>query len=277
MAVYGVWARFTITLIALIPLFLSGCATTSDFADPRDPWEGFNRGMFTFNDDVDAAFVRPIAKGYKAITPAPIDQGITNFFLNLADFNSAVNNLLQFKLERSANDFGRLAINSTIGILGFIDVASNMNLPKHSEDFGQTLGVWGFQPGPYVVLPFLGPSSVRDAIGLVPDWYMAPIRWIPTSTAVTWGTLGLWFIDRRADLLGASRVLEMAALDPYEFIRDAYLQKREYDVFDGNLPPESFDEFEDEFEDGFEDMTEPDDLESSGTEIPGLLQPSNEP
>ena len=245
MAVYGVWARLTIILIVLLPV-LSGCATTSEFPDPRDPWEGFNRGMFTFNDDFDAAFAKPIARGYKAITPAPIDQGITNFFLNLADFNSAVNNLLQFKLERSANDFGRLAVNSTVGILGFIDVASNMNLPRHGEDFGQTLGVWGVEPGPYLVLPFLGPSSARDAVGLIPDWYIAPIRWIPVNDAVTWGMLALWFVDRRADLLGASKVLQMAALDPYEFIRDAYLQKRLYEVYNGNPPLDSepFDEFD---------------------------------
>jgi len=270
MAVYGVWARLTIILIVLLPV-LSGCATTSEFPDPRDPWEGFNRGMFTFNDDFDAAFAKPIARGYKAITPAPIDQGITNFFLNLADFNSAVNNLLQFKLQRSANDLGRLAVNSTVGILGFMDVASNMNLPRHGEDFGQTLGVWGVEPGPYLVLPFLGPSSARDAVGLIPDWYIAPIRWIPVRDAVTWGMLGLWFIDRRADLLGASKVLQMAALDPYEFIRDAYLQKRLYDVYNGNPPLDS--EPFDEFDETDEPEEEPG---AAGKESPNLLQPSDQ-
>ncbi len=236
-------AGLRVILLSSLAIFISGCASTSGYVDPRDPWEGSNRAIFKFNDGLDRAIFQPIARGYKAIMPAPMNRGVTNFFMNLGDVRSAVNNLLQFKLQRSMNDVGRLMVNSTLGVLGFMDVASNMNLPKYGEDFGQTLGVWGAKPGPYVVLPFLGPSSVRDTIGLVPDWYMAPIRWIPTNDAVTFGLLGLWFVDRRADLLGASRVLEMAALDPYEFIRDAYLQKRHNDVYDDHPPPDAeFDE-----------------------------------
>jgi phospholipid-binding lipoprotein MlaA len=224
-------------LLSLLVLLMSGCATTSDYQDPRDPIEGFNRAMYSFNEALDNALIKPLAKGYRAIMPAPVDKGITNFFSNLADVGSAINNLLQFKLQRAASDVGRVLVNSTIGILGFIDVASNMNLQKYGEDFGQTLGAWGAGPGPFIVLPILGPTSGRDGIGLVVDWYTDPVRYVKPNG---WrnGLIVLRGIDRRADLLGASRVMEEAALDPYEFMRDAYLQKRRDDVYDGAPPPE---------------------------------------
>jgi phospholipid-binding lipoprotein MlaA len=243
----GKWMKSGIA--AVLVLGLAGCATTDEYADPRDPWEGYNRWMYAFNDEVDKAIIKPLAKGYKAITPAPIDRGITNFFNNLGEVRSIINNLLQFKLQRAVNDVGRLAVNSTIGLLGFIDVASNMNLPPYDEDFGQTFAVWGVDTGPYIVLPLLGPSTGRDTIGLALDWTVEPVRWMTDSSAARTGLLGLWFIDRRADLLGASKIMEQAALDPYEFMRDAYLQKRLNDVYDGN-PPE---EMDDEFNGGFEE------------------------
>ncbi len=222
---------------ALIAL-LSGCATVpDDYRDPRDPWESYNRAMHQFNTDFDNAIWKPVAEGYRAITPEQVDRGITNFFNNMRDFTSAINNLLQLKLSRAANDVGRILVNTTVGLLGFIDVASNMDLPSYKEDFGQTLGYWGIGPGPYFVLPILGPSSVRDAISIIPDWYTQPIAYLDDETT-QWALAILFGIDKRADLLGASEVLQEAALDPYSFTRDAYLQKRRNDVYDGNPPLE---------------------------------------
>jgi phospholipid-binding lipoprotein MlaA len=232
--------QLKITLLTLLAVALSGCASTGDYQDPRDPAESFNRAMYSFNEGLDDVLMKPISKGYKAITPAPVDTGISNFFGNLADVGSAINNLLQFKLERAATDVGRVLVNSTIGLLGFIDVASNMNMQKYGEDFGQTMGAWGMDPGPYIVLPFFGPSSGRDTVGMVVDWYTDPVRYVKPNH---WrnSLIGLRAIDTRADLLSASRVLEEAALDPYEFQRDAYLQKRRHDVYDGAPPPETTD------------------------------------
>jgi phospholipid-binding lipoprotein MlaA len=221
----------------------AGCATTSEYRNPSDPWEPFNRVVFQFNDDFDPAFLKPVAKGYQAITPAPVDRGITNFFENLADVRNTVNNALQFKMTRAATSLGRVVVNSTVGVLGFVDVASNMNLPKYNEDFGQTLGAWGVDSGPFVVLPLLGPSTARDTVGLVGDWYTDPLTYV-NDGGVAWGLKGLRIIDRRADLLAASKVLEQAALDPYSFVRDAYLQRRHSDIHDGNPPLQELEEAE---------------------------------
>jgi phospholipid-binding lipoprotein MlaA len=228
-------------LAALVAV--SGCATIDpEYRDPRDPFESFNRAMYRFNDGLDRAIIKPLAQGYIAITPEPIDRGITNFFNNLGDVTSAINNFLQLKFNRAFNDIGRVLVNTTVGLLGVMDVASNLNLPKHDEDFGQTLGAWGIGAGPFIVLPFFGPSSGRDAVGVVVDWYTDPLTYLDDGR-VAWGLKGLRLVDRRAGLLAASRVLEEAALDPYIFIRDAYLQKRRNDVFDGNPPPEEEPEY----------------------------------
>lgn len=237
MADKSLFKRVQVVVLTALFFVLTGCATTSDYQDPRDPIEGFNRAMYSFNDALDKALIKPLAQGYKAITPAPVNRGISNFFGNLADVGSAINNLLQFKLKHAASDVSRVLVNTTIGLLGFIDVASNMNLQKYDEDFGQTLGTWGVGAGPYIVLPLLGPSSGRGVIGVVVDWYTDPVRYVEPNH---WrNTLaGLRAIDARADLLGASRVMEEAALDPYEFSRDAYLQKRQNDVYDGAPPPD---------------------------------------
>lgn len=243
--------RLALVFLLGATLGLGGCATGDD-RDPRDPLEPLNRATYSFNDMLDRAVIKPLAQGYAFIMPAPANQGVTNFFNNLADIRSALNNLLQLKVGRAFSDVGRVAINTTVGILGLIDVASNMNLPRYGEDFGQTLGVWGFGPGPYIVLPLLGPSSGRDTVGLVVDWYTDPIRWLLNDETWRWGLLGLEIIDTRADLLNASRVLEQASLDPYAFMRDAFLQRRRSLVYDGNPP----DEFEDEFEDLGEAMEE---------------------
>jgi phospholipid-binding lipoprotein MlaA len=237
--IFSMTIRFRVFILALLSsVIFSGCATVDPkYADPRDPMEGFNRSMYAFNEGLDKAILKPLAKGYKAITPVPVDNGITNFFSNINDVVSAVNNLLQFKLSRAASDVSRVVINTTIGILGFMDVATNMNIPRYDEDFGQTLGAWGIGPGPYIVLPFFGPSNGRDAVGLVVDWYTDPVTYLEPESHM-WLTKTLRYTDQRADLLRASNILQEAALDPYEFLRDAYLQKRRNDVHDGNPPPE---------------------------------------
>lgn len=224
-----------VILILAVVIGLAGCATGPD-SDPRDPLEPYNRAAYSFNDMIDRAVLEPLAKGYNYITPAPVNKGVTNFFDNLRDVRSAINNLLQFKIGRAFSDVGRVAINSTIGILGLMDVASNMNLPSYKEDFGQTLGVWGLDSGPFIVLPLFGPSSVRDGVGLVGDWFADPVTYIEDDT-VRWSLRGLNVVDTRADLVNASRVVDQAALDPYAFIRDSYMQRRESLVHDGN-PPE---------------------------------------
>jgi len=234
---------YKVALVLLLgsALCLGGCAT-GDYRDPRDPLEPLNRVTYSFNDMLDRAVIKPLAQGYEYIMPAPANKGVSNFFNNLADIRSALNNLLQFKIGRAFSDVGRVAVNTTVGILGLIDVASNMNLPRYEEDFGQTLGVWGVGPGPYLVLPLLGPSSGRDSVGRVADWYTDPMTHM-NDEAWRWRLRGLQLVDTRAGLLNASRVLEGASLDPYAFVRDAFLQRRQSLVYDGNPPEEEFDGF----------------------------------
>lgn len=220
-------------------LGLAGCATV-EYPDPSDPFEGFNRSVYQFNEALDDAIFKPVGRGYNAIVPEPVNRSVTNFFNNLEDVRSAINNLLQFKVGRAFSDVGRVAINSTVGIAGLFDVASNMDFPRYDEDFGQTLGTWGVASGPYLVLPLLGPSSVRDGVGTVVNWYTHPLAYVNDDT-LQWGLVGLDLVDTRADLLNASRVLEQAALDPYAFLRDAYLQRRQNLVYDGNPPEQFFD------------------------------------
>lgn len=220
--------------MALVSIFfISGCATTGD---DRDPLEGANRAIYKFNDGFDKVILKPVATGYNKITPRPVDKGISNFFGNLEDVVTTINNLLQFKLKRSGSDAVRVIVNSTIGLLGFLDVASSMGFDKHNEDFGQTLGYWGVGNGPYLVLPFLGPSTLRDTAGLVVDSLaFDPIYWVdhvPTRNSL----IAVKTVDTRADLLGASKVLEEAAPDKYDFHKESYFQKREYDINDGALP-----------------------------------------
>ncbi len=233
--------RFSWLWLAVLVMVISGCATTD--ADEADPWEAFNRPMYTFNEKLDEYVARPLARGYQTITPAPVDRGITRFFGNLEDVQIALNNLLQFKFGEALSDVGRFGINTTIGILGFMDVATGMGLEKHEEDFGQTLGKWGFASGPYLVLPVIGPSSARDAVGFAGDWVVNPIYTQIDSATISWSLYGIRYVDRRADLLKASRVLESAALDPYSFVRDSYMQRRRSLVLDGNLPEAEGEDF----------------------------------
>ncbi|MGR9108399.1 MAG: MlaA family lipoprotein [Gammaproteobacteria bacterium] len=226
-------------------LWLSGCATTAK--DPRDPWEGWNRGVQSFNDTADDYVIRPVAEGYQWVTPSFVDQGVTNFFNNIGDIRVTVNDFLQFKFSQGSEDFTRFLINTTLGVGGLVDVGTMLEFERHDEDFGQTLGAWGVPPGPYLVLPFLGPSTPRETVGLVGDAATNPVFYIDFP-AVTWSLTALKYIDLRADLLSASRIVEEAALDRYEFFRNAYLQRREYLVHDGNLPLED-EEIEEDLDD----------------------------
>lgn len=219
-------------------LLLAGCATTSE-PDESDPWEGFNRGVHTFNETFDETIGKPVSQGYNAVMPTPVNRGVSNFFGNLGEGRVIFNDLLQGKVGQAAQDTGRLVVNSTFGILGFIDVASSMGMLKHEEDFGQTLGKWGVGTGPYLVLPFLGPNTARSTVGLVPDALTDPLLYVD-DMGLRNALVALKMLDLRADLLATSRIVEVAALDKYTFTRDAYLQRREYLLHDGNQPePES--------------------------------------
>lgn len=238
----------TLSLSFLIAIFVSGCATTNN----NDPLEGVNRGIYKFNDVADRAIIKPVAKAYKAVTPSPIRKGFNNFFNNLGSLTTVLNDLLQFKFAHAFTDAGRFVINTTFGLAGFIDVASMDNIPNRKEDFGQTLGYWGVGNGAYLVLPILGPSTVRDATGFAID--------TATSDPITYthniGEVRLHnqiraaqLVDRRTQLLDAGDLVDDASLDPYSFVREAYLQRRASQVADGVVDVKGYD-------DGFEPADE---------------------
>jgi len=236
-------SRFLHATLIATALLLGGCASSNGPPGEGDPLESYNRAMYKFNDAVDRTIARPVAQAYKDNVPQPAQTGISNFFSNLDDVWVMVNNLLQLKFTDAASDFSRVVWNSTLGLFGLIDVATPMGLPKNNEDFGQTLGSWGVGEGPYIVLPFLGPSTLRDTGGLVVDWEYEPLQAIEDDE-VYWSAVVLRAIDTRASLLGASRMLEESGADPYTFMRDAYLQHRRNLVYDGNPPREERPEFE---------------------------------
>ncbi len=235
---------------------MQACATVEGPGDPNDPFESYNRAMYKFNDGFDTYILKPVAEGYDAVTPTPVQKGISNFFSNLDDVVVIINDLLQFKLKQAASDTGRLLVNSTLGLFGLIDWASDMGMEKHNEDFGQTLGYWGVPSGPYFILPFLGPSTIRDTGGLATDtYYLDPIyreihEGFPPppreDKEAVWTMTTLKAVDTRAKLLKAESILDEASLDPYVFLREAYLQRRNNLVHDGNPPQEEpeFDESE---------------------------------
>jgi phospholipid-binding lipoprotein MlaA len=225
----------TLTLFVAVTAMLGGCATSGN---PKDPIEGFNRAMFTFNEGVDKAVIKPAAQGYEAALPLPLRTGASNFFANIADVFISVNNLLQGKPAEAASDIGRVAVNSTIGILGLFDVASDLGMEKHDEDFGQTFGRWGVGDGAYVVVPLLAPHTARDLVGEVLDWKVDPVMHVddvPTRNVL----LVTRLIRDRAAQLPADKLIEEAALDKYSYIRDAYLQRRRFKIYDGNPPRET--------------------------------------
>jgi len=228
------------TCFLLLLILLGGCASTNN---PRDPLEPLNRAVYQVNDGLDKVVMKPVATVYKTVLPQFVRTGVTNFFNNLYDILTALNNLLQGKIADAASDVGRIALNTTVGIAGFIDVGTEVGLEKHKEDFGQTLGRWGIPDGPYLQLPFFGPSSVRDGVGLFVDVKLDPIRWIWRDHIATRNSVwALYVINLRANLLDSTKILDEAALDPYEFQRDAYLQRRRSLVYDGNPPPQKDDD-----------------------------------
>jgi len=225
-------------------LLLGGCATTGP-ATPGDPWEGFNRKVFAFNEAVDDAVLRPVAETYRDVVPKLVRTGVSNVLGNLGDLWSAANHFLQGKGASGLEQGMRFLTNSLFGLGGLLDPASEMGLKRHSEDFGQTLGRWGLGPGPYLVLPLLGPSSVRDGIGRVPDMAASPSNLFDDSKLSTLTTV-LTVVDARASLLGVTGLADRVALDKYSFFRQAYLSRRRDAVYDGAPPAEAFEDIGDD-------------------------------
>jgi phospholipid-binding lipoprotein MlaA len=223
----------------------TGCAHTPP-DDPSDPLESWNRGVYKFNTVADKYVLRPVAKGYDKITPAPVQAGIGNFFSNLLYPTVMVNDVLQLKLRQFGADTLRLVVNTVAGVGGLFDVATPAGLPKNDEDFGQTLGYWGVGPGWYLMLPLLGPSDNRDLVGSVGDWYTSPLTYYADDHKTeAWGLGVLQAVHQRAELLGADKMVEQQ-MDPYVFVRSIYLQNRLNRVYDGNPPKEDFDFGEEE-------------------------------
>jgi phospholipid-binding lipoprotein MlaA len=230
-------------LLLVASLGLGGCAGTQQLVkDARggpgarlDPWENWNRKVFAFNEELDRVFLKPVATAYQKVTPQFVRRGIDNFFSNVADGWSAINDVLQGKPEPAFTNVVRFTFNSTFGFLGVFDWASEFGIDHRYEDFGQTLGRWGFGPGAYVVLPLLGPSTVRDTAALPLDRLASPAVLI-NDGKYQFGIVALQIINTRANLLGASQVIDDIALDKYSFIRDAYLQRRRSLIFDGDAP-----------------------------------------
>ena len=236
--------KLTLLIVLLSSAFLSACATTGD-SENTDPLESYNRVAHGFNDTLDTIILKPTAKAYDTVIPTGISHGVSNVFSNANEVKVVLNDLLQLKFSQAASDFGRFALNSTVGVAGIFDVASLADIEKHDEDFGQTLGHWGVGAGPYLVLPFFGPSSLRDGLGLFADSQIdivPTIPHVPTRNQI----IGTRIVDKRAQLLKAEKVLDAAALDQYSFMRDGYLQHRRNQVIDGQAADvgDDFDVFE---------------------------------
>ncbi len=229
--------RMGTALVAILMIVnMQGCATVAN-PNPRDPFESFNRSMFEFNEGLDENILQPTAKAYQTAVPSVLRKGVSNFFGNLEDLWSGVNNALQFKAENTLNSFGRFVINTTFGLGGLLDIASEMQMERRTTDFGLTLGHWGVGDGPYVVLPVFGPRTMRDAVAYPVDMSGNLVRQIadePTRNALT----VLNVVNTRANLLQAGTMLNEAALDKYSFMRDLYLQRRHNQLYDGNPPDE---------------------------------------
>lgn len=239
------WRVFSLLLAGLM---LSVCASAQDSSShPDDPWEGFNRKVYSFNDALDRAFLVPAATGYRAVAPEFVETGVSNFFSNIGEIGIALNNLLQFKFADASSDIGRILVNSTVGVLGLFDVASRMGLQKHDEDFGQTLGYWGMGTGPYVVLPFLGPSNLRDGPGKAVDLLLWSASLPDTTASEERVLIALNVVSNRGQLMKLEEKTEELSRERYVFVRDAYLDHREFLVHDGKGP------LDDELYEGLED------------------------
>jgi phospholipid-binding lipoprotein MlaA len=257
----------------LLLLMVSGCATQAN----KDPLEGLNRGVYKFNDVTDKILIKPVATAYKTVTPSPVRKGFNNFFSNLGSITTVLNDLLQFKLGNAFTDAGRFVINSTFGLAGFIDVAGMDKIPNHKEDFGQTLGYWGVGNGPYLVLPIIGPSSVRDTGGFAVDLFTDPIQYTRNigQFRLSNQLRAAQIVDKRTELLDAGELVNNASLDPYSFTRDAYLQRRDSLIADG---AESTKAKDDGFEPADEDKQDAVPAEAAPVDAPAAdgFEPADE-
>lgn len=246
------WVRKCIVLALMAAL--TACAANPQKAEPidpvtpeKDPWEGFNRKVFAFNDTVDRFLLKPVAKSYRFITPDFVETGVSNFFGNVGEVPNALNNVLQWKWGKAANSTGRLLLNTTVGVGGLVDVARYAGLPKQDgESFGQTLSYWGVSQGPYVILPFLGPGTMTDTVAMPVNWFMDPLTYVDDE-GVSYGLKVLSIVHTRASLLEAEKLMSG---DRYVFIREAYLQRREYLVNDGQVEDDfgaDLDDFDEDF------------------------------
>lgn len=236
--------------VLLAAALLTGCAGTQtiDGEVNPDPYEDTNRSFYAFNDALDRNIMIPVAENYVKVTPEPVRDGITNFFDNLEYLNVILHSFLQGKLGQGFSDLTRFVVNSTIGLAGFFDVATDMGLEEHDEDLGQTLAVWGVDPGAYLYIPFLGPYTARNSPDLASSYFTNPFSYISTLFLLPVSALNL--INDRANLLDASEFVDEASIDPYSFIREAYLQQRKYLIHDGDPPSEGYDDI---FDIGLED------------------------
>ncbi|MGK2926571.1 MAG: MlaA family lipoprotein, partial [Lysobacterales bacterium] len=238
-------ALIRLATMLLLAALLAGCATQqttqqTTLTDPaRDPWEGYNRSMYTFNNSLDRAVFRPVAKGYDAVMPDGPQRGVRNFFRNLGYPVTLLNSLLQGNMERAFTSTGRFLMNSSIGVLGFFDVASKAGIPYYDEDFGQTLATWGWKDSRYLVMPVLGPFTVRDLLGRSFHGYAHPINWAIREHD-QYIPLIVDLVSLRAELLPLQAEFDAAA-DPYVLIRDVYLQRREYEIYNGDPPAPDYD------------------------------------
>ena len=233
---------------------ISGCSTTP-VQEQNDPWEGWNRDVHEFNKDVDDNILKPLAKGYDEVTPNPVDEGITNIFSNINDIGVTINDFLQLKFVQGGMDASRFLVNTTAGVVGIFDVASMIDLPKHDEDFGQTLGFWGAPSGSYMVLPFIGASSPRDIFGMIGDALFNPLTYVSffggfATNIATAAATGIDVVDTRSGLMASEKILDEASVDRYDFVRNAYQQRREFQIHDGNPPDDSGDPLADEGQEG---------------------------
>ena len=228
--------KIGVILIGLVAILSSGCATYSgnSLSDANDPLQSFNKPFFAMNDAFDTVLFKPLAQGYNAVTPKPIRDGVTNFFSNLNEIDNAINNLFQGKPDKFAISVGRLAINSTLGIGGIVDVASRMGLQHSPEDLGQTMGYFGAGSGPYIVLPLFGSSSVRDVPGRIVSMYLNPLAWLDDISFRNI-MVGINAVDSRSNLLAKEEIAREISDDKYTLYKDAFLEEREFEISDGNL------------------------------------------
>jgi phospholipid-binding lipoprotein MlaA len=261
-------------LAPFVALLFVGCAAAPQKSDPRDPWERFNRASFAFNDRLDRAIARPAAKAYKKVTPRFVRTGISNALSNLNSPTTIVNDLLQGKFGQAGRDTGRFLLNSTLGLGGLLDPATSAGLDQNDEDFGQTLGAWGLQSGPYLMIPFLGPSTVRDALARFPDQFTYPVNYLEDDST-RYIIRGVEFLDLRAGLLDLDEQLAKS-YDRYAFVRNAWMQRREFKVKDGNVPETDLDS-ELELQDDAADAPAKDEAAPNRAPADGTAQPAPPP